>query len=351
MSNQSYLFYNNKGQYLFGGSNKVFSNLYTPITNLIAASSTAGVITLTWSGGQQTGSYSYELSSGSIQSTSGTNPTTITLTSTNSVTTTVTLTLNALGSNYIFTSNSITTPGPPPDILWLKGNSTTYSGSGSVITNSASSGAAYNCNYWSVNGTLIVDTFGGGPVLKFVSTNSYFMVTSPVLPIPSNDVVGKGFTICFWFYPITFGPNGSRLISLAPVGNTSSTTENGYNGVFTIWNTADRTTLVFVNEGSTAYTHDANAAGSWYHLAYTSIVVTANSTTAGSASTKLYRNGVSLDISTGGAKLNSNMTPTTNYNFALAYGSSMYYSDIRIYGKELSSTEISAIYTGGRPTS
>lgn len=351
----SLLFNNfNNSQLQIGSQAIVFSNLYTPITNVIAASSTAGLITLTWSGGQQTGAYSYSLSSGSIQSTSGTNPTTITLTSTDSVTTTVTLTLNALGSNYTFTSNSITTPGPPPDILWLKGNSTTYPGSGSVITNSASSGSAYNCSYHSTNGTLSVVSFGGGPVLRLAaSSNLYFMITSPALPMPSNNVVGKGFTICFWIYFITPGGNGSRVMSLANNGNNSTTLANA-NGVFTIWNQQASANLIYVNGSSSSFNDTTTTSATWYHLAYTSIVVTANSTAAGSASTKLYKNGVSIDISStsaGGAKLNSNIDPGISYNLNFNYGSDSYYSDIRIYGKELSTTEISAIYTGGRPTS
>ena len=83
----------------------------TPITNVIATSPSAGVITLNWSGG--TGSnltYSYSVSNGTIQTSSGINPTTITLTSPAQVTTTVTITItNSLGHSSTATSSSITT--------------------------------------------------------------------------------------------------------------------------------------------------------------------------------------------------------------------------------------------------
>ena len=91
-----------------------YSKLFpTPITGLTATSSVAGQIVLTWSGGQGTGvQYAYTLSTGTIQSTSGTNPTTITLTSAGSITATVTLTANLLAGNTSATSNSVTTVSP-----------------------------------------------------------------------------------------------------------------------------------------------------------------------------------------------------------------------------------------------
>ena len=85
--------------------------IVTPITNLTATSTVAGQIVLTWSGGVGYNvQYSYAVSTGTIQSTSGINPTTITLISTNSVTTTVTLTETVLGGSGTAVSNSVTTP-------------------------------------------------------------------------------------------------------------------------------------------------------------------------------------------------------------------------------------------------
>ena len=80
------------------------------ITGLTAASTVAGQITLSWSGGLGNNVvYSYALSNGTIQSTSGINPTTITLTSTNSITSIVTLTATVLGGSTSAISNSVTT--------------------------------------------------------------------------------------------------------------------------------------------------------------------------------------------------------------------------------------------------
>ena len=99
-----------------GGSTTLasYSNtIPTSITNLTASSSVAGQITLTWSGGLGNNvKYSYTLSSGTIQSTSGTNPTTITLTTNSATTTTVTLTASVLAGSTSATSNSITTVAP-----------------------------------------------------------------------------------------------------------------------------------------------------------------------------------------------------------------------------------------------
>ena len=87
------------------------SNMYpSAITGLTAASTVAGQITLSWSGGLGNNVvYSYALSNGTIQSTSGINPTTITLTSTNSITSIVTLTATVLGGSTSAISNSVTT--------------------------------------------------------------------------------------------------------------------------------------------------------------------------------------------------------------------------------------------------
>ena len=87
------------------------SNLFTtPITGLSATSTVAGQIVVTWSGGLGNNvKYSYALSSGTIQSISGKNQTTITLTSTDSVTTTVTLTASVLGGSTSVVSSPVTT--------------------------------------------------------------------------------------------------------------------------------------------------------------------------------------------------------------------------------------------------
>ena len=81
------------------------------ITNLTAASTVAGQITLSWSGGLGNNvKYSYVLSNGTIQSISGiSSPVTLTLTTTSQLTTTVTLTASVLGGSASAVSNSVTT--------------------------------------------------------------------------------------------------------------------------------------------------------------------------------------------------------------------------------------------------
>jgi len=108
--------------------------IVSPITNLSATSSVAGQIVLTWSGGAGYNvKYSYALSSGTIQSTSGINPTTITLTSTNSVTTTVTLTETVLGGSASAVSNSVTTVSPNGTAHFVGYDSTSTNGSYTIF--------------------------------------------------------------------------------------------------------------------------------------------------------------------------------------------------------------------------
>ena len=101
--------------------------IVSPITNLTAASSVAGQIVLTWSGGAGYNvQYSYALSNGTIQSTSGINPTTITLTSTSQITTTVTLISTVLGGSTSTVSNSVTTYTVPAGLTDINSTSFAY---------------------------------------------------------------------------------------------------------------------------------------------------------------------------------------------------------------------------------
>jgi len=91
-----------------------YANLIpTPITSVTAASTVAGQITLSWTGGAGNNvKYSYALSTGTIQSVSGVNPTTITLTSNTSISTIVTVTATVLDGSTNAVSNSVTTAAP-----------------------------------------------------------------------------------------------------------------------------------------------------------------------------------------------------------------------------------------------
>ena len=101
--------------------------IVTTITNLTATSTVAGQIVLTWSGGAGYNvQYSYAVSTGTIQSTSGTNPTSITLSSTNTVTTTVTLTETVLGGSTSAVSNSVTTYTLPSGLTDINSTSIPY---------------------------------------------------------------------------------------------------------------------------------------------------------------------------------------------------------------------------------
>ena len=123
----------------------------TAITGLNANSTVAGQITLSWSGGLGSNViYSYVLSTGTIQSVSGSaSPVTITLTSTAQITTTVTLTARVLGGSTSVVSNSVTTINPYKTPSVTSGlvlhsdflNPTTYSGTGTTFYNLVDSAA------------------------------------------------------------------------------------------------------------------------------------------------------------------------------------------------------------------
>ena len=152
-----FLFKNTNGPITWGAVSNIIP---TPISGLVALSTVAGQIVLTWSGGiGQNVKYSYALSTGTIQSVSGTaSPVTITLTSTASITTTVTLTATVLGGSTSAVSNSVTTVSPSmlpfttinsygsvtPMISALA--STTYGGACNVAVNRAQTKMLYSSN-------------------------------------------------------------------------------------------------------------------------------------------------------------------------------------------------------------
>lgn len=109
-----------QGSYNIGS----YTNLVvTAITGLTGTFTAAGQIVLTWSGA--TGNnvkYSYAVSTGTIKSISGQNPTTITLTSTSVIATTVTLTAAALASSVSSSVNvTINTTITPTITGWTNG--------------------------------------------------------------------------------------------------------------------------------------------------------------------------------------------------------------------------------------
>jgi len=120
--------------------------IVSPITNLYATSTVAGQIVLSWSGGAGYNvQYSYAVSAGTIQSTSGINPTTITLSSTSQITTNVTLNETVLGGSTSAVSNSVTTytvNNFSSTIIILGSNQSWISTNGTTYTNYTTTGTS-----------------------------------------------------------------------------------------------------------------------------------------------------------------------------------------------------------------
>jgi hypothetical protein len=153
--------------------------IVSPMTNLIATSTVAGQITLTWSNAVGYNvKYSYALSSGTIQSISGQNPTTITLTSTNSIITAVTLTASVLGGSVSATSDSVTTLNP---IKTLNTIYSALSGAPNITYNYNSQNCHVACD---VTGQYIYVTQGSTSNFLYYSSNygaTFSSVTFPTL--------------------------------------------------------------------------------------------------------------------------------------------------------------------------
>jgi len=229
---------------------------------------------------------------------------------------------------------------PLPDILWYKFNSTTYSGTGTTIVNSATSGSSYNGTY-SLTGTISNTTFQGTPCISFTSGvgGDNRAITTPAITLPSSSTLGNGITICFWIYLTSRGGNGGTFLLLD-----STTTPGYYTGINTYFSNGS-----FLDNGSTP----TNFLNTWNHFALT---ISSNRVNgggvAGDGIAKYYINGVANTAFNSSTMLNSYFITGIKYSIQLfASSTSGYMSDFRLYGTPLSSSTINTIYTTGRPTS
>ena len=216
------------------------------ITGLNANSTVAGQITLSWSGGLGNNvKYSYALSTGTIQSVSGTaSPVTITLTSTNSVTTTVTVTATVLAGSASAVSNSVTTlfvqqtptaTSPNSYIPFIAYSFSTNRVSGSTVTNAMNS-----MNNLGFYGGASCRTFGSYNVLDVSNNNT--SPTAAKFPFYTGNkaiinATGSGnnaylntsynstttYTITFWTYILSKNSNGSNNYNVTVTDNTTNT--------------------------------------------------------------------------------------------------------------------------------
>lgn len=255
---------------------------------------------------------------------------------------------------------------PTPDILWVKFNYGTLindprnpsnvpsSTVATSIANYATSGITNNLNFWGINNGSYTGTppTGSTSSILFTSGNYKFMFTSPVLTLPSSATLGNGYTICFWIYIVSSGANGARIFTLSNAGNTVGSTDASIDG-FTMYTIGGSTTIPLQQTGATSgYTDTTSySLNTWTHVAFTSTVAIVNSSAANSATSAYYINSVAKSGFTS-TNCNAYLQTATSYNIGLFNnGVSGYMSDLRVYGRRLSSTDINTIYSAGRPTS
>ena len=260
-----------------------------------------------------------------------------------------------------------------PDILWYKMSSTTLSGT--TITNSATSGAAYNSVYYPVNGSaaFIADTSGnyvgnmylnGG--LNVTGTNSNMVIASPLLPFPTNNA-GNGFTISMWVFLNTSSTTFTGTLpffSWGSSGTGSSSTSTGSNAItftlsyaYTDSNTTRNYYLINVGSSFPGGTINQNFGGTsgngWNHLTvvYSCVAKGGNAAVLSAyfnnSASSYYPPSHGYPINTSGL---ADSYPPSGSSGSVIFnaGLSMIYQDIRIYGAPLNSDAISKIYNGGQ---
>lgn len=314
--------------------------IVSPITNFTAASTVAGQIVLTWSGGAGYNvQYSYALSSGTIQSTSGINPTTITLTSTNSITTTVTLTETVLGGSTSAVSNSVTTL--VNNWLILTGANTTgttnnvaYTTNGinyTLYTAGGSLDAVGTCGITGFDGKFIMSSSG------LYSTNGGTTWQTSVPTGQQNNGAcyfnGKFFQGGYNATGIYNSTNPSvswslqSVPNLNPVGGMFACTLNGTpiafafqgnitSGKYIIYYSTDGTTWTGTSMYGTNFT-----GGGWNYIGY-------NNQFGSSGSMVICTGGIAAAYSTNGSTwTNCTFSPaliTGNYIRGVAYGNGLW---------------------------
>ena len=311
------------------------------ITGLTAASTVAGQITLTWSGGLGNKvKYSYALSNntnpiasvGAIAGNGVGTPysVTLTLTTTNSITTTVTLTASVLGGSTSAISGSVTTyVNIIPSAVSVNGLPTLYyplSVDMLDYANNTSSGVNDTTNNGATIDTTNKYKTGISGSLSVSETSNYY------LQLPTINVGSSGFTIAMWFMPKStvnsclFGfyvSNSSRIVP-----NTTGSIINAY----------------FSTGGGDLTATYSLSVNTWVHLAW----VFSNS----SSPALLYVNNSPITIRatstyTGWSSSNYNFIGHGVYNggtIGSAGGATGNVNNFYFFNRPLSQTEITALY-------
>ena len=302
------------------------SNLFTtPITGLTAVSTVAGQIVVTWSGGAGNNvKYTYALSSGTIQSISGQNPTTIILTTNDAVTTTVTLTATVLGGSTSVVSSPVTTLSPLPNSYFyypLNVDILDYA-SGTGVSDATWVAGASNSNYQIVSNTF----FGSGSLVKTASNATDGLTLRTIILYQTS------YSMSFWYYP------GS---SFGFVWSFNTAAQNGYRIYF--YGTQSNGLGLYTNNGggdSGSGTITGIVSGQWNHIVWTA--------TYGGSSYIYVNNGTAVN----GPPIynqNTSLIPKLNINYqnsTYSSGVDCKLANFRVFvGSILTPTQITTLYT------
>uniref|UniRef100_A0A6C0HTG9 Glycine-rich domain-containing protein n=1 Tax=viral metagenome TaxID=1070528 RepID=A0A6C0HTG9_9ZZZZ len=244
---------------------------------------------------------------------------------------------------------SVTTP--IPDLIWLKFDTTTYTG-GQTLTNAGTLGTI-TCNFWSANGTITNVTKGSTTIALISNTtgstsNGYWNVTSSTITIPTGSY-GMGYTFCYWIYvpsnglPLSNGATGM----LASFGGTPNSATQGWINTYFAGNYFSGsgtgiTNMVNWYYPSSAYNDttftSTTTYSKWYHIAIVQFCTNSNT-----SNVYIYKNGASVNTTT-----TTYPTSSQSINLGIATAqTSAYYSDVRVYGRPLLSSEITSVYNYG----
>jgi len=241
-----------------------------------------------------------------------------------------------------------------PDLVWLKFDNTTYTG-GQTLVNAETAGTV-SVNFWSANGT-ITNTRLGGYNCAYITNNNTgstgkWTVTTSAFTLPAN-IAGNGWTVAWWMYIPATGSGGGLTASagaecmLAQFTSNLNTATQGwintyYSGSYFNGSGNNPSSFVYWYPTS-AYNDNASwvttsLTGVWRHIAF---VVTC--TSPGTGTFAPYHNGA---LENGGATLSTSYPATgTSVNFAInANSANIYYRDVRVYGRPLTSNEITSLY-------
>jgi hypothetical protein len=237
---------------------------------------------------------------------------------------------------------------PIPEYVWLKFDTTTYTGSQTLV-NASTSGAA--CNFWSANGSITNTTIGGKCALvtntSASNSSGKWTITTDTTVLPVT--AGSGYTIAYWMYIPSNGlPNGNGAeCMLANYTENMNTATQGWISAYWAGNYvngfgASVSSLVnwYISGAynDSTYFPVSNPYGKWIHIGLSTSIGASNSTF------NYYLNGVNRFTNTGA----SIPTASQTINFAIAANmTSINYADVRVYKRAVSGPEMAAIYNYG----